>query len=74
MHRSLVLRPSTAELTTDSVLSGIPYKQSSVSVGGERKKEEKGETKEKREKMSRIFEKKTAKKLSPNWPLAIFKA
>ena len=65
-----------AELTTDSVTSGIADKQSNVRVGGERKKEEKGETKEKREKMSRILEKNNPKKKknkSPNWTLAIFK-
>ena len=43
---------------TDSVTSCIDDKQACVREGEERKKEEKGETKEKREKMIRIFEKK----------------
>ena len=51
--------PYSAGLTTDSVTSCITDKQSSVREGGERKKEEKGETKGKMDKMSRIFEKKS---------------
>ena len=74
VHRPLVLRPSAAGLTTDSVTSASLTSRVSVRVGGERKKEEKGKTKEKRGKMSRIFEKKKQKKnKSTNWPLAIFK-
>ena len=62
MHRPLVQRPSTAGLTTHSETSGIPDKQSSVSVGGEQKKEEKGRNEGKEGKMSRIFEKKQQQK------------
>ena len=63
MHRPLVQRPSTAGLTTHSETSGIPDKQSSVSVGGERKKEEKGRNEEKEGKNEKDFRKK--KKTSP---------
>ena len=77
MHRPLVLRPSAAGITTDSVTFCIADKQSSMRVGAERKKKENGKKKEKREKMSRIFEKKHEKNnnnKSINWPLPIFKS
>ena len=62
MHRPLVLRPSTAGLTTHRVTSGIPDRQSSVGVGGGQKKEEKGRNEGKEGKNEKDFRKKKKQK------------